>query len=100
MIRETRLKEKLHSWVYAIVAHLAKGDAKPTPNEAMFVRDGKAEIQIELTVKSQQVIDKLKAAGFEVVSEKGKATVIGRIALDKLAALAEIEEVKLILPKI
>ena len=98
MIRDTRLKEKLHSWLYAIVVRLAKGDAKPTPNEAMFVRDGKADIRIELTVRSTEVIEKLKAAGFEIVEEKGKASVIGRIALDKLAALVDIQEVKLILP--
>ena len=99
-IREARLKEKLHSWLYAIVARLAKVDAKPTQNEAMFVHDGKADIQIELSARSPEVIEKLKAAGFEVVSEKGKTIVTGRIALDKLASLAEIPEVQLILPKI
>jgi hypothetical protein len=99
-IKEARLKEKLHSWLYAVVARLAEGDAKPTPNELMFVHDGKAEIQIELTVRSAELIEKLKAAGFEVVSEKGKTIVFGRIAIEKLAALVEIEEVKLILPKI
>jgi len=100
MLRKARLKEKLHSWLYAIVARLAKGDAKPTANEAMFVHDGKADIQIELTARSAAVIEKLRAAGFELVAEKGKTSVTGRIALDKLAALADIEEVKLILPKI
>ena len=54
MIREQKLKEKLHSWLYMIVARFAKGDTKPLPNEAMFVRDGKAEILIELTAKSDR----------------------------------------------
>lgn len=100
MLREARLKEKLYSWIFDLVSRLQKGDQKPTANEAKFVRDGKAEIQIELTVRSVEVIEKLKAAGFEVVSEKGKTIVFGRIAIEKLVALAEIEEVKLILPKI
>jgi len=96
---EKRLRAKLHNWLYAIAARLAQGDAKPAANETLFVHDGRADIQIELTARSADVIEKLKAAGFELVSEKGKTTVIGRIALDKLAALAEIEEVKLVLPK-
>ena len=66
----------------------------------MFVRDGKADIQIELTVRSPGVLEKLKAAGFEVTSDKGKSTVFGRVSLDKLGTLADIAEVKLSLPKI
>ena len=84
----------------AIVARLAKGSAKPASNEELFVHDGKADIRIELTARSAGVLEKLKAAGFELVSEKGKTTIVGRIALDKLAALAEIDEVKLILPEV
>jgi len=34
------------------------------------------------------------------VTDKGKTTIVGRVALEKLAALAEVTEVKLILPKI
>ena len=49
---------------------------------------------------SPGVLEKLKAAGFEVTREKGKTIVIGKIALDKLAALALIDEVKLVLPEI
>jgi hypothetical protein len=45
-------------------------------------------------------MNKLRVACFEVVREKGKAMVIGRIALDKIAALADIAEVKLVLPYI
>ena len=97
---EKRLRAKLHTWLYAIVARLAKEGAKPASNEELFVHEGKADIQIELTARSAEVIQKLKAAGFELVSEKGKTTIIGRIALDKLAALAEIDEIKLILPEV
>lgn len=99
-IREARLKEKLFWWIFDLVSRLKKGDRTATANEAKFVRDGKAEIQIELTVRSADVIQKLKAAWFEVVSEKGRTIILGRIAIEKLAALAEIAEVKLILPKL
>ncbi len=98
--RRAALADKLQFWLYAVVTRLEKGYTKPAPNETMFVRDGKADIRIELIDRSPEVLEKLKAAGFELTAEKGKAIVIGRIALDKLAALADIAEVKLILPMI
>lgn len=99
-LRLRRLAEKLHFWIAAVVGRLQNGRSTPEPNESKFVRDGKAEIQIELFSKSQAALDKLKATGFEQTTERGKAVVIGRIAIEKLAGLAEIDEVKLILPKI
>lgn len=98
--RRSAIAEKLQFWLYAVVARLEKGDTKPAVNEAMFVREGKADIRIELTARSPEVIDKLKACGFELISEKGKTIVIGRIALEKLASLVDIAEVKLVLPMI
>ncbi len=97
--RAAAVAGKLQFWLYDLVVRLQKGVAEPTPNEARFVHDGKADIQVELTANSKDVLPKLKAAGFEVVTEKGKS-VFGRIAIEKLAALANIEEVKVILPKI
>ncbi len=100
MVRDTARQVKLHAWLYAIVTRLVNGDTKPAANEAMFVHNGKADIQIELTAKSAAIMEKLKAAGFELTSDKGNAKVTGRIALDKLASLVDIAEVKLILPTI
>lgn len=100
MIRDARLKEKLHTWLYSLVTRLAKGDTRPTANESFFVRDGKAEIRIDLTKRAVEVIEKLKAAGFEMTDDKGKTEIIGRIAIEKLATLGEIAEVRLVLPKI
>jgi hypothetical protein len=99
-VREAQLKEKLHAWLYAVVTRLAKGDAQPAANEALFVRDGKAEVRIVLTGPSAEVLERLKAAGFEIGSDNGKTEITGRISLRQLAALAEIDEVKLILPRI
>jgi Ca-activated chloride channel homolog len=97
---DERLKQKLHSWLYILVQRVGTPYAKPAANEALFVREGKAELTIELGTRSAEAIEKLKAAGFDIVTDKGKTEVIGRIAVEKLAALAEIAEVKLILPKI
>jgi len=97
--RAAAVNIKLHNWLYDVVARLRKNVSEPTANETRFVRDGKADIRIDLASISPDVLAKLKTAGFEPISEKGNI-VTGRIAIEKLAALAEIEEVKLILPKI
>ena len=98
MIRTQKLKDKLHTWVYGLVDRLEKKTAAGL-NESHFVHDGKAEIKITLSEKSPDVIEKVRNAGFEIASEKGNE-ITGRIAIGKLAGLAEIEEVKLILPKL
>lgn len=97
-MRTKNLKAKFHAWVYALVDRLEKKTAAG-PNEALFVRDGKAEIRISIVGKSSDVLDKLQKAGFEIVSEKGDVF-IGRMAIEKVAALAEIDKVVLVLPKI
>jgi Ca-activated chloride channel family protein len=99
-LREQRLKTKLHGWLYAIVIRLDKKDSSPGPNEAAFVREGKAAIRIELSEASPETFEKLKALGFELVSQKGDKTLIGQIPIEKLAALADIDAVNLILPKL
>ena len=67
-------------------------DAKPGPDEANFVRDGQAEIQIWLTDKSAENLAKLKELGFQVVLDpKTSKLVIRRLAIEKLAALADLE---------
>jgi hypothetical protein len=98
-IRDDLLKSKLHTWLYSLVARLERKDAKVSENEPLFVRDGKAELQIELTAVTDSIREKLKAAGLEITGEKG-ARVSGRIEASKLAALADIEEVKYVLPRI
>ena len=95
-IRTQKLRDKLHTWVYALVDRLEKKTAAG-PNEILFVRDGKAEIRITLTTVTSQVLEKLRQSGLEVVAEKANV-VIGRIAIEKLAALVEMDEVKLVMP--
>jgi hypothetical protein len=90
---------KLHPAIAALVERLQK-NGTPAAAEARFVRAGKAEIQVWLTVKSDALMARLKSLGFEVVADpKSAKLVIGRIALDKLAALAELGEVRYIAPQ-
>lgn len=94
-IHDDLIKSKLHTWLYALV----KKDDKSVPNKDSFVRDGKASIIIELNKLSDNVREKLRAAGLEISNEKGNR-LWGRIAVDKLISLAEIDEVQLILPNV
>ena len=97
MLGEQKRKDKLHAWLYAVVERLEK-KAEGGPNEARFVRDGKAQIKLTLAGKpSEAVLEKLRSAGFEFESEKGNV-LTGRVSIEKLAGLAELDEVKLIMP--
>src|SRR5262249_19557850 len=98
-LRAIKRGQKLHFWLYPLVARLEKKDSSPGPNEAAFVREGKAAIRIELVDASPYAIEKLKALGFELDSQKDK-TVTGKIEVEKLAALADLDAVKLVLPKL
>ncbi len=94
------INSKLHTWVYDLVERLRKNVSVPTANEAFFVKDNKAQISITLTDKSSAaIIKKLKEIGFEVTTENG-TIVSGKISIEKLSALAEIAEVKFILPDV
>lgn len=98
--RDAELLAKLHPSIAALIERIKKGSAQPITDESGFVRDGKAEIQIWLTDKSPLVIAELKKLGFEVVLNPQSAKmVIGRIALNKLAALADVKAVRYISPQ-
>jgi Ca-activated chloride channel homolog len=90
---------KFHPAVLAVIDRLK--DHKPAgASEAKFIRNGTAEIQIWLTEKSDETMAKLKELGFEVVLDpKTAKLVIGRIAIEKLAALAELKFVRYVGPQ-
>ena len=98
-LRDWAMKEKLHSWVYAVITRLKEGNAKPSDNETLFVRDGKANVTVTLADRSPETLEKLKALGFEVESVKNGVKVTGRIAVETLASLAELDEVNFVMPK-
>ncbi|HEX8734331.1 MAG TPA: TonB family protein [Pyrinomonadaceae bacterium] len=97
--RQKLIDEKFHLWLADLIARLDKNVSTPIANEAKFVRDGKAQIQIWLAEKTPATIEKLKQIGFEIVSEMD-AKVFGRISTEKLVALSEIEQVRYVLPNL
>jgi len=97
--REQQLRSKLHPSLAAIVARLEKRDTQPGPGEAKFVRRGRAEVQLWLAEKSQAALEELKRLGFEVVlDQKGTKLIIGRLPIEKLAALAALNGVRYVAP--
>jgi len=73
---------------------------KPTAEEAKFLRNGKVEVQVFLTDTSEATLKQLKELGFEVVLQPTTAKlVIGRLPVEKLAALAELNVVRYVAPR-
>jgi Ca-activated chloride channel family protein len=91
---------KLHSSIKALVERLKNNQSTPATDEAKFVKDGKAAVIIRLKELKPETIAALKNLGFEVLTEMPSAkAVIGRIAVEKLSALAQIEAVTFISPQ-
>jgi len=84
----------------AIIDRLKKKNATPAREEAAFVRDGKAELQIWLTSKTTETLAALQQLGFEVVLDpKTSKLVIGRLPIEKLEKLAELPFVRYVAPQ-
>jgi hypothetical protein len=99
--QRVELTTKLHPSILAVVDRLKTNSPTPGPNEVNFVRDGKAEVQIWLTDKSEENLAKLKELGFEVVLDpKSARMVIGRLPIEKLAALSELKFVRYVAPQV
>lgn len=98
-LKQQELLKKLHPSLYAVVERL-KTNSAPAADESKFVRDGKAEVQIWLSEKSPEVLAQLKQLGFEIVLDPQSAKlVIGRLPIEKLAALSEIKAVRFVAPQ-
>ncbi|MDQ6787226.1 MAG: VWA domain-containing protein [Acidobacteriota bacterium] len=91
---------KYHSSVKALVERLKTNQTKPTADEAKFVSNGKAELVVRVKELKPETIAELKKLGFEVLTEMTSANaVVGRIAVEKIAALAELDAVTFISPQ-
>ncbi|MEZ5427177.1 MAG: TonB family protein [Pyrinomonadaceae bacterium] len=99
MRRRSLLEEKLDPQILNFVDALEKTSNSKSV-EADFLRDGKARIEVWLNELTPEVREKLSRLGFVFREEKQGKILIGRIAPDKLAELAEIAEVQYVLPKI
>jgi Ca-activated chloride channel family protein len=98
--KRQQLMTKLNPALVALVDRLKNKNAKPGVDEAKFVHDGKAEIQVWLTDKSAETLAQLRQLGFEVVLDPTTSKmVIGRVPVEKLAALAELKFVRYIAPQ-
>ncbi len=102
--KEQQLRTKLAPSIFLIVERLrnkGKDTNKPGADEARFVRDEKAEVQIWLTEKSDETLAKLKGLGFEVVLDpKTAKLVIGRVPIENLEKLAYLKFVRYVAPQI
>jgi Ca-activated chloride channel homolog len=100
-LQRRELETKVHPSLLAVIDRLKKNDINAAPDEAKFVRNGKAEIQIWLTDKSDENLATLKALGFEIVLDPRSAKlIIGRIPIEKLGAIAELKFVRYVAPQI
>jgi TonB family protein len=95
-----QLRARLHPAVAGVIDRLKNKDAKPGAEELKFTRDGKAEIQVWLMDKSAETIEQLKKFGFEVILDpQSSKVIIGRLPIEKLAALSELPAVRYIAPQ-
>ena len=95
------LQSKFHPSVLAIIDRLKARNPIAGAEESKFIHNRKAEIQIWFTDKSEETMAKLKELGFEVVLDpKTAKMVIGRLPIEKLAALAEMKSVRYVAPQV
>jgi hypothetical protein len=99
--RRAELLRKLHRSIFAVVERLQKKEAAASADEAGFIRNGKAEVQVWLTEKSAANLAKLQELGFEVVLDvKNPRLIIGRLSIEKLEALAALTFVSYVSPQV
>ena len=99
--KRAALEARLHPSILAVIDRLKNKTATAGADEAKFVRDGKAELQVWLTEKSPESLAALKALGFEVVLDpKSAKLVIGRLPIEKLEALAELKFIRYVAPQV
>jgi Ca-activated chloride channel family protein len=99
-VRLDQLRPKLHQSILAVVQRLLNKESVATNNEERFVRDGKAELQVWLLDKSPATMTKLKELGFEVLlDQKTSKLIIGRLSIEKLEALADLQFVRYVSPQ-
>lgn len=98
-VRVETKPNKYHSSIKALVERL-KNNKPAATDENKFVKDGKAEIIVRVRELKPETAAELKTLGFETVTEMtGANAVVGRIAIEKIAALAELDAVTFISPQ-
>ncbi len=87
---------KYQSSVKSLIKRL-ETNGNASADEAKFVENGKANLIVRVSNLNAETIAKLKSAGFEVLTEMPSSNaIVGKIAVEKIADLAEIEAVTFI----
>jgi Ca-activated chloride channel family protein len=90
---------KYHPAILAVVVR-AKTGAQPAEDVSNFVADGRAEIVVRLRSLTPAAIEELTKLGFEFITEVTSANaVVGRIRVEDIALIAELEQVTFISPQ-
>ena len=74
-----------------------KGISAPSEFESRFVNDGIADIRVTMEIGSHEVVRQLEKAGLKVYKTSGNL-VFGKIEIEKLYDLAELEVVRYVTP--
>jgi Ca-activated chloride channel family protein len=91
---------KYHSSIKALVERLKNKQTNLAAEEVKFVKNGKAEIIVRVKELKPETIAELKKLGFDVLTEMTSANaIVGRIAIEKIAALAELDAITFISPQ-
>lgn len=99
--RYDRVKVKMHPTVRALIDRIRQKEQTQAPALDGFVRDGKAEVQVWFTGKTDELRLKLKELGFEVVFDSPTSSLmIGRLPMEKVELLADLELVRYVAPQI
>jgi hypothetical protein len=94
------LQSKFHPAVLLVIDRLKARNPIAGADEAKFIHNDKAEIQIWFTDKSDEAMAKLKELGFEIIlNPKTAKMVVGRLPIEKLAALAEMQSIRYVAPQ-
>jgi Ca-activated chloride channel family protein len=98
--KRRRIAVKTAAAVFNLIERLSDPKIQPGTDESKFVADGKAEIIVRLKDLNPETVEELKKSGFEILTEIAAAkAVVGRIAIEKLAGLTELEAVTFISPQ-
>jgi hypothetical protein len=98
--KRAAIEARLHPSILAVVDRLKNKSAAGT-DEAKFIRDGMAEVQVWLTNKSAESLAALRGLGFEVLLDpKSAKMVIGRLPVEKLETLAELSFIRYVSPQL
>lgn len=93
---QTQRESRTHGAIERVIARIKAGQA--AGNE-VFIRDGKADVDLLMKSRSDELIGRLRAIGFELISwPAGSNTATGRIPVEKLELLLKIEAVGFIAP--